>query len=80
MYINEYINCPHCVSRNLADVDKDGQLDCEEFCIALHLCDCVKMGVPLPPKLPPDLMPAKSRSGSFNAPTSVHAGMWRCYL
>ncbi|XP_052244343.1 intersectin-1-like isoform X3 [Dreissena polymorpha] len=50
---------------NLSDVNKDGMLDCEEFCIALHLCDVVKTGTPLPSFLPPELIPSKARAGSF---------------
>ncbi|WAR07129.1 ITSN1-like protein [Mya arenaria] len=57
---------------NLSDVDKDGQLNCDEFCIALHLCDCVRMGIALPPKLPQELLPAKARSGSFGPPQQAH--------
>lgn len=51
--------------RNLADYDKDGNLTCEEFCIALHLADLVKAGVTIPAKLPPELYPAKVRAGSM---------------
>ncbi|XP_060069660.1 intersectin-1-like [Ylistrum balloti] len=52
----------------LSDVDKDGKLTCDEFCIAMHLIDLVKMGVTLPPTLPPELLPVKGRSGSFGPP------------
>ncbi|XP_069137912.1 intersectin-1-like isoform X1 [Argopecten irradians] len=52
----------------LSDVDKDGKLTCDEFCIAMHLIDLVKMGVTLPPTLPPELLPTKGRSGSFGPP------------
>ncbi|KAL4232905.1 Intersectin 1 (SH3 domain protein) [Mactra antiquata] len=50
---------------NLSDVDKDGKLNCDEFCLAMHLIDVVRMGQVLPAKLPPELLPSKSRSGSF---------------
>ncbi|XP_033740435.1 LOW QUALITY PROTEIN: intersectin-1-like [Pecten maximus] len=52
----------------LSDIDKDGKLTCDEFCIAMHLIDLVKMGVALPPTLPPELLPTKGRSGSFGPP------------
>lgn len=57
-------------SRNLSDIDKDGKLDCDEFCIAMHLIDVVKMGQMLPAKLPPELLPNKTRSGSFGTPAA----------
>lgn len=55
-------------NRGLSDVDKDGKLNCDEFCIAMHLIDLVKMGRTLPPTLPPELLPTKARSGSFGVP------------
>lgn len=55
--------------RNLADFDKDGKLTCEEFCIAMHLADLVKVGVTLPPKLPVELYPNKGRAGSITGTT-----------
>ena len=55
------------MSRNLSDYDKDGKLSCDEFCIAMHLIDLVRMGVVLPAKLPAELVPGKARSGSFGA-------------
>lgn len=50
---------------NLSDVDKDGKLSCDEFCIAMHLIDLVRIGAVLPAKLPAELVPTKARSGSF---------------
>ncbi|KAI9317755.1 cytoskeletal-regulatory complex EF hand-domain-containing protein [Dichotomocladium elegans] len=42
---------------DLADIDKDGSLDFEEFCIAMHLTfDCIN-GVEPPMSLPPSLIP-----------------------
>ncbi|KAL3883381.1 hypothetical protein ACJMK2_029651 [Sinanodonta woodiana] len=57
----------------LSDVDRDGQLTCDEFCIAMHLIDIAKMGQALPPKLPPELLPpsTKGRAGSF---TNIQGG------
>ncbi|KAL5108156.1 Intersectin-1 [Taenia crassiceps] len=43
---------------NLADVDRDGNLTCEEFCIATYLIDQVLAGRKLPPTLPLTLMPS----------------------
>ncbi|XP_070190790.1 intersectin-1-like isoform X2 [Littorina saxatilis] len=49
----------------LSDVDGDGKLTCDEFCIAMHLVDMARLGRALPQKLPPELIPTKTRSGSF---------------
>lgn len=57
-----------CFYRALADYDKDGKLTCDEFCVAMHLADVARMGNPLPAVLPPELVPSKSRSGSFSTP------------
>lgn len=43
---------------NLADVDRDGNLTCEEFCIASYLIDQVLAGRKLPLTLPLTLMPS----------------------
>lgn len=51
---------------NLADVDKDGNLTCEEFCIAAYLIDQVLAGRKLPATLPPSLMPPAAVSFLFN--------------
>lgn len=45
----------------LADLDGDGRLSSEEFCVAMHLSDCVKVGDKLPASLPPDLIPPSFR-------------------
>lgn len=50
-----------CVSRTLADVDKDGQLRADEFILAMHLVDMAKTGRPLPLTLPQDLVPPSLR-------------------
>ncbi|XP_041660585.1 intersectin-2a isoform X2 [Cheilinus undulatus] len=46
---------------NLADVDKDGQLQGDEFILAMHLVDMAKTGRPLPLTLPQDLVPPSLR-------------------
>ncbi|XP_054474225.1 intersectin-2a [Anoplopoma fimbria] len=48
---------------NLADVDKDGQLQADEFILAMHLVDMAKTGRPLPLTLPQDLVPPSLRGG-----------------
>ena len=53
--------------RNLADVDNDGRLTSEEFCLAMHLIDVARTGQPLPGKLPAELIPPsyrRARAGS----------------
>ena len=45
------------ISRNLSDVDKDGQLNIEEFALAMHLVEMAKSGKPLPQTVPQELMP-----------------------
>ncbi|KAF7257474.1 hypothetical protein EG68_06277 [Paragonimus skrjabini miyazakii] len=47
---------------SLADLDKDGNLDCEEFCIASFLIERALAGAQLPQTLPPDLLPSVSRA------------------
>ena len=53
----------YCViaTRNLADVDKDGQLSCDEFAIAIHLAETAEKGVVLPKTLPVELLPGKDQ-------------------
>lgn len=45
---------------NLSDIDKDGQLDVEEFCIGMHLCAFVSANpmVEIPGTLPLTLLPS----------------------
>ncbi|XP_068197871.1 intersectin-2a isoform X2 [Antennarius striatus] len=47
----------------LADVDKDGRLQGDEFILAMHLVDMAKTGRPLPLTLPHDLVPPSLRGG-----------------
>lgn len=46
---------------NLSDINVDGRLTCEEFILAMHLCDMAKMAKPLPQTLTPDLIPPSYR-------------------
>ncbi|XP_053661736.1 intersectin-1 [Anopheles marshallii] len=53
----------------LADMDTDGRLGCEEFVLAMYLCDMAAAGEKVPTTLPPELVPpsfrkAPSRHGS----------------
>eukprot|EP00126_Sphaerothecum_destruens_P011472 Sdes_comp20914_c0_seq2m18252 len=44
----------------LSDVDVDGKLDCDEFCIAMHLIETRLKGIEIPASLPATLLtPAK---------------------
>ncbi|XP_056872621.1 intersectin-2a isoform X3 [Takifugu flavidus] len=47
----------------LADVDRDGRLQGDEFILAMHLVDMAKSGRPLPLTLPQDLVPPSLRGG-----------------
>ncbi|XP_042565924.1 intersectin-2a isoform X3 [Clupea harengus] len=47
---------------NLADVDQDGQLQADEFILAMHLVDLAKTGQPLPLSLPLELVPPSFRT------------------
>jgi len=46
----------------LADVDKDGFLDAEEFALAMHLIACKQIDQDLPQKLPEHLIPPGKRN------------------
>lgn len=55
---------------SLSDRDADGRLGCEEFVLALYLCEMFATGKPIPNELPIDLIPPSfrkttSRSGSI---------------
>ncbi|BES93157.1 Dynamin family [Nesidiocoris tenuis] len=49
----------------LADIDKDGALDSEEFALALHLIQVKLDGHDLPPTLPDHLIPPEKRAKMF---------------
>uniref|UniRef100_A0A182NBC1 Dynamin-associated protein n=1 Tax=Anopheles dirus TaxID=7168 RepID=A0A182NBC1_9DIPT len=48
----------------LADMDTDGRLGCEEFVLAMYLCDLAAAGEKVPTTLPPDLIPPSFRKTS----------------
>lgn len=45
----------------LADVDKDGMLDSDEFALAMHLINIKLDGHDIPPELPAHLVPPSKR-------------------
>lgn len=62
----------------LADMDSDGRLGCEEFVLAMYLCDKALAGEKIPVTLPPDLVPPSFRkvgSRHSSQPGSRHASI-----
>lgn len=59
----------------LSDMDADGQLSCEEFVLAMHLCEQATQGVMPPVVLPADLIPPifrrAPRTGSVSSQGSI---------
>ena len=55
-------------------MDTDGKLSCEEFVLALHLCDLARSGEALPTSLPPNLVPPALRRVRNNSLTSSEQG------
>jgi hypothetical protein len=51
----------------LSDIDGNGNLSLDEFCVAMYLVDLVKNGQVLPAVLPLDLVPPSYR-GVVNRP------------
>ncbi|XP_028414300.1 ralBP1-associated Eps domain-containing protein 1-like isoform X2 [Dendronephthya gigantea] len=52
---------------NLADLDSDGALNFEEFCIAMHIVVAVRHGLDVPATLPQYLIPEKYEAPAANA-------------
>lgn len=48
----------------LSDMDSDGRLGCEEFVLAMYLCDQAIQGEKIPTVIPPDLIPPSFRKAS----------------
>ena len=42
----------------------DGRLSCDEFVLAMHLCDMARAGEKIPDVLPPELKPPQMRRSS----------------
>lgn len=62
MFLMHYSTHPSfLMHRDLADVDKDGCLSKDEFCIAQHLVEKVKQGLILPKTLPLELLPTPGK-------------------
>lgn len=56
---------------NLSDVDEDGSLTLNEFCIAMHLCICVsKRGLKLPSTLPSELRSLETQHSQLSLQSS----------
>lgn len=45
----------------LSDMDQDGRLGCEEFVLAMYLCEMASLGEAIPSVLPADLVPPSFR-------------------
>lgn len=63
----------------LSDMDSDGRLGCEEFVLAMYLCEMATQGEKIPDKLPPELIPPSfrkitSRHGSVSSATNSRHG------
>jgi len=48
----------------LSDFDKKGQLDHEEFALAMYLCQMASEGQDLPQRLPPEFLPPSKQKSS----------------
>lgn len=46
----------------LSDIDKDGQLDMDEFAVAMYLCRQAQRGQPMPQALPSQVVPPSKKS------------------
>lgn len=66
--------------RTLADVDRDGRLQGDEFILAMHLVDMAKSGRPLPLALPQDLVPPSLRSHTHTHSHWTFSGLFVLYL
>ncbi|XP_012284787.1 intersectin-2 isoform X2 [Orussus abietinus] len=61
---------------SLADMDSDGRLSCDEFVLAMYLCDMAKSGEKIPTTLPLELIPPsfrRQRQGSVASISSQGA-------
>lgn len=54
----------------LSDIDSDGRLSCDEFVLAMYLCEIASQGEVIPVKLPLELLPP-----SFRKNTSRHGSI-----
>lgn len=58
---------------DLADISSSGQLNKDEFAVAMYLIRLNRLGSPLPATLPPNLIPPSMRNQSRQPPTSAFA-------
>ncbi|XP_069975866.1 intersectin-1-like isoform X2 [Penaeus vannamei] len=58
----------------LSDVDNDGRLSCEEFVLAMYLCESAKAGNKIPTVLPADLIPPTNRRQRTSSIHSAGSG------
>lgn len=63
LYLTHYV----CLIRNLADIDGDGRLTRDEFCVAMYYVDVAKSGKPVPSTLPPEVIPPACRKPAPSA-------------
>jgi len=68
--MNECCNC-----RGLSDLDVDGRLSCDEFVLAMHLCDIARSGEKVPDVLPLELRPPQMRRASVAAAAAAGAAL-----
>jgi hypothetical protein len=59
---------------SLCDVTLSGKLTCEEFVLAMHLCDLVKAGEQVPTALPVDLIPPSHKRNKSLSVSSTGSG------
>lgn len=55
----------------LADIDSDGRLGCDEFILAMYLCEMASQGEVIPAKLSNDLIPPSFRKSVISRQGSV---------
>lgn len=65
---------PNCIIRTVADMDSDGRLSCDEFVVAMHLCDLAKTGENIPSTLPIELIPPAFRRQRQSSLTLSQSG------
>lgn len=59
---------------NLADIDRDGLFDLDEYVVAMFLCDAVtEKGRPIPAELPPTVIPPSKRELVAQRKRQAHA-------
>lgn len=59
----------------LSDMDQDGRLGCEEFVLAMYLCEMSSLGETIPTVLPADLVPPSFRKSVVGSRHGSTAGI-----